>query len=87
MSGPARRFLAWAEDNIREAQAYGAQLDLFIMPVDAELMLLTAATREGLAPSEYRIDETGTWLAGVKVLWTNKLNGQIAWFRYKGGKA
>ncbi len=84
--------MEWAERRIREAQARGAEIDLFIMPSDAELMLFQAAVKEKIPSESYSVrvgkggETLATYLAGVKILWTNKLPNGQAWFRYKGGK-
>ena len=87
----AKAFVEWAHRRIRDAQAVGAELELFVMPEDAEMMLYQAAAKEQIPVSDYSVSlgdngKATTYLAGVKVLWTKKLPNGQAWFRYRGGK-
>lgn len=82
----AKAFVEWAERRIREALAVGMEIELFVLPDDAENMLFQAAAKEKLTTEQYAFGESGTYLCGVKILWTSKLPNGQAWFRYRGGK-
>lgn len=82
----ARAFVEWADRRIREALARGSEIELFVLPEDAEVMMAVAAVKEAIPQEQFRKDETGSYLCGVKIHWTTKLPNGQAWFRYKGGK-
>lgn len=85
-------FSKWLADHQFEARKAGTEIDLLILPQEAEgdmvANLMAMDIRAEVCHMIERADGTvRIWLMGVPIKFTTKLPGHVAWFRYKGGKA
>ncbi len=78
----------WLHRHKNLADAMGAEIDLVVMPQDAEAAMVVALmTEEVRAEVCYMVEKKDNtvriYLMGIPIKFTTKLPGNIAWFRYK----
>lgn len=81
----------WLQQHKTLAKSKGAEIDLVVMPQDAEAAMVAALMSENIRADmchmvEKKDNTVRIYLMGIPIKFTTRLPGNIAWFRYKGEK-
>lgn len=82
----------WFLEHQQLASTRGAEIDLLVMPQEAEASMVAslmqiAVKAEVCHMVEKKDNTVRLYLNGVPIKFSTKLPGNIAWFRFKGGRS